>query len=183
MPPVAAAPPIIGTLGRRRRPVRSIRFARNAPRAPPQSPGEGRLPPVRVRLRSSGRARWWHASRRRARRSRVVSALQITTSATREGPPVELARTMPVFQLELGFLRAPQKPTGRVYYPCPTPRRRDLSRRRSSPEPRSSPFRHWHHALRLQHKPHKTYHPTKTHAAVSEHTSGTRRKVSPALTG
>ena len=28
---------------------------------------------------SSGRARWWHASRRRARRSRVVSALQITT--------------------------------------------------------------------------------------------------------
>ena len=52
MPPVAAAPPIIGTLGRRRRPVRAIGFARDAPRTPSQSPGEGRLPPVRVRLRS-----------------------------------------------------------------------------------------------------------------------------------
>ena len=56
MPPVAAAPPIIGTLGRRRRPVRAIGFARDAPRTPSQSPGEGRLPPVRVR----------HASRQKA---------------------------------------------------------------------------------------------------------------------
>ena len=52
MPPITRTAPIIGTLGRRRRPVRSIRFARDAPRTPPQSPGEGRLPPVRVRLRS-----------------------------------------------------------------------------------------------------------------------------------
>ena len=56
MPPITRTPPIIGTLGRRRRPVRSIRLARNAPRTPPQSPGEGRLPPVRVRLTSSQEA-------------------------------------------------------------------------------------------------------------------------------
>ena len=56
MPPVAAAPPIIGTLGRRRRPVRAIGFARDAPRTPSQSPGEGRLPPVRVRLASRQKA-------------------------------------------------------------------------------------------------------------------------------
>ena len=105
MPPVAAAPPVIGTLGRRRRPVRSIRFARNAPRAPPQSPGEGRLPPVRVRLRSSGRARWWHASRRRARRSRVVSALQMTYPGDQRRTAARSLRRMPKLPAQLGFLR------------------------------------------------------------------------------
>ena len=174
MPPVAAAPPIIGTLGRRRRPVRAIRFARNAPRTPSQSPGEGRLPPVRVRLRSRQKPEHcfflrgaatlspfqWRAlssgtlalafdgKRRPTRRSRVVSALQITTPATREGPARGACaeNCLPVFQLARVFSK-PQKPTGRVYYLWQTPQRRDLSPRRSRVRAAISRPLLWHHTF------------------------------------
>ena len=188
MPPITRTAPIIGTLGRRRRPVRSIRFARDAPRTPPQSPGEGRLPPVRVRLRSrqkpehvasplvsilrksrsdgslsgfrseplesltlrsfaigsfSRRSIAYCASRRclrfqwralssfRAQRWRHVTSADSSISRgfgtpnncladQRRPAAVETARTMPVFQLELGFSSNAKRATGRVCYLCQT---------------------------------------------------------------
>ena len=70
---------------------------------------------------SSGRARWWHASRRRARRSRVVSALQITTPATREGPPRGSLLGQCLCSAGARVFADAQKPAGRVYYLCLTP--------------------------------------------------------------
>ena len=127
MPPVAAAPPIIGTLGRRRRPVRPIRFARNAPRTPPQSPGEGRLAPVRVRLASRQEAehipyclrfQWRALSSFRAQRWRHVTSADASISRG-FGTPNNLSRRpekdrraelrrMPKVPAQLGFLRTPK---------------------------------------------------------------------------
>ena len=54
-------------------------------------------------------------ARRPTRRSRAVSALQITTPATREGPPRWSLRGCQCLSFSR-VLRSPQKPTGRVYY-------------------------------------------------------------------
>ena len=117
------------------------------------------------------------------RRSRVVSALQITDP---EGPEQAAAgaRADRCLHSLARVLAEPTKPTGRVYYLCQTSQRRNLSA--AAVEPGAAKHRLSALAsrfLQLLHKPHKPYHPTKTHAAVSEDTTGTRAKFWPARTG